>query len=129
RVPVGTVAAKARIRHDRAQVAVEAHAVGSGGRQDGGAGAGDNTQDLSHDERAIAGEAGVEAAASSPLLFLRQRTVVFLDRLTESLGDLIGSGQRQRFVVRVRLPAQAELELFQLVDRRSLKELQSARVD
>ena len=62
-------------------------------------------------------------------MFLRQRTVVFLDRLTESLRDLIGSGQRQRFVVRVRLPAQAELELFQLVDRRSLEELQSARVD
>ena len=58
RVPVGTMAAEARIRHDGAQVAVEAHAVGLGGRQDGGAGAGDNTQDLSHDERAIAGEAG-----------------------------------------------------------------------
>ena len=62
-------------------------------------------------------------------MFLRQRSVVLLNGLTESLGDLIGSGKRQRFVVRVRLPAQAELELFQLVDRRSLKELQSARVD
>src|SRR5262245_26140727 len=62
------------------------------------------------------------------LRFLRERPVVLLDRLAEPFRHLIGSRQRQRLVARLGVPPQHELELLQLVDRRRLKLLKSARV-
>src|SRR5262245_16929745 len=62
------------------------------------------------------------------LRFLRERPVVLLDRLAEPFRHLIGSRQRQRLVARLGVPPQHELELLQLVDRRRLQLLESARV-
>src|SRR4051794_35576271 len=55
---------------------------------------------------------------------LRQRTVVFLDRLAESFGHLIGARERQRIAGRVGFASQRELELLQLLNCRGLKLLQ-----
>src|SRR5262249_60269056 len=62
------------------------------------------------------------------LLLLRERPVVFLDRLAESFRHLIGSRQRQRLVAGLGVPPQHELELLQLVDRRRLQLLEPARI-
>src|SRR5437773_2979302 len=66
--------------------------------------------------------------ASARRLFLRERPVVLLDRLAEAVRHLIGSGERQRIVPCLRLAAQHELELLQLVDRRGLELLEPFRI-
>src|SRR6185503_10238906 len=60
-------------------------------------------------------KAGHYRRRRSLLRLFRERPVVLLDRLTEAVGYLIGSRQRQRVVARLDLPPQAELELLQLV--------------
>src|SRR3954453_16378883 len=55
---------------------------------------------------------------------LGQRTVVFLDRLTESFRHLVRARERERVVSVVGLAAQRELELLQLFDRCRLQLLQ-----
>src|SRR6185503_5268798 len=61
-------------------------------------------------------------------LLLAERTVVFLDRLAEPVGHLIGSRQRQRIVAVFRLAPQREFELLQAIDRRRLQFFQALRI-
>src|SRR5262245_59080741 len=59
---------------------------------------------------------------------LRERPVVFLNRLAEPFRHLIGTRQRQRLVAGLGVPPEHELELLQLVDRRRLQLLEPARI-